>query len=118
MIRLGKSYQHFSRAGGCACSSPMLQKISTRLDRLSRRHFLAGAAAAAAAILTADQALAQRDKTLLTHVRLFDGKSDSLRPGIQVLIEGNRIASVDAANNPPPEARGSSTAAIVCSCPV
>ncbi len=103
MIRLGKSYQHFSRAGGCACANPMLQKISTRLDRLSRRHFLAGAAATAAAILTKDQALAQPERILLTHVRLFDGKSDSLRPGIQILIEGNRIASVDAANNPPPE---------------
>jgi imidazolonepropionase-like amidohydrolase len=41
----------------------------------------------------------------LSKVRLFDGKSDTLRAGVQVLIEGNRIASVDATNSaPPPDA--------------
>ncbi|MEE9922652.1 MAG: twin-arginine translocation signal domain-containing protein [Brucella anthropi] len=37
----------------------MLQQVSRRLDRLSRRHFLAGAAATAAATMIADRSFAQ-----------------------------------------------------------
>ncbi|GEC33197.1 hydrolase [Sinorhizobium fredii USDA 205] len=47
-------------------------------------------------------AQAPASKLLLSKVRLFDGKSDKLRAGVQVLIEGNRIASVDATNSAPP----------------
>ena len=36
---------------------------------------------------------------------MFDGNSDALRAGVQVLIEGNRIASIDTTNSaPPPDA--------------
>jgi imidazolonepropionase-like amidohydrolase len=35
-------------------------------------------------------------------VRLFDGKSAALRPGVQVLVEADRIASVDTTNSAPP----------------
>jgi imidazolonepropionase-like amidohydrolase len=36
-------------------------------------------------------------------VRVFDGKSDSLIPGAQVLIEENRIAAIDTQNNAAPD---------------
>lgn len=41
-------------------------------------------------------------RTLFRQVRLFDGKSGTLRASVQVLIEGNRIASIDATNSAPP----------------
>ena len=63
----------------------------------TRRDFLLGAGAVAIA-----SALPAPSKTLLRHVRLFDGKSDVLRPGVQVLVEGNRIASIDTTNSAPP----------------
>ncbi len=103
MFRLGGKYQHFIHGDGCGCSNPILQQVSRRLDRLSRRHFLAGAAATAAATMIADRSFAQSAKILLTRARLFDGKADALKSGVQVLIEGNRITAVDTTNSAPPE---------------
>ncbi|MEJ5019075.1 amidohydrolase family protein [Ochrobactrum vermis] len=103
MFRLGGKYQHFIHGDGCGCSNPILQQVSRRLDRLSRRHFLAGAAATAAATMIADRSYAQSPKILLTRARLFDGKADSLKSGVQVLVDGNRIAAVDTTNSAPPE---------------
>ncbi len=45
MFRMGGKYQHFVHGDGCGCSNPILQQVSRRLDRLSRRHFLTGVAA-------------------------------------------------------------------------
>ncbi len=39
---------------------------------------------------------------MLKQVRLFDGKSDALQTRVQVLIDGNKIVSIDTANNTPP----------------
>ncbi|WP_026186683.1 amidohydrolase family protein [Ensifer sp. BR816] len=107
MIRLGTKYQHLVHGTGCGCFSPVLQQASRRLDEFSRRSFLAGAGAAAVTGVMPGPSFAQgpASKVLLSKVRLFDGKSDTLRAGIQVLIEGNRIVSVDATNSaPPPDA--------------
>ncbi|PJO49911.1 metal-dependent hydrolase family protein [Brucella pituitosa] len=105
MFRLGGKYQHFIHGNGCGCSNPILQQVSQRLDRLSRRHFLAGAAATAAATMLADKSLAQSPstKTLLSRVRVFDGKTDKLTNGAQVLIENNLIAAIDITNSLPPD---------------
>ncbi|MCK4204785.1 amidohydrolase family protein [Brucella pituitosa] len=105
MFRLGGKYQHFIHGNGCGCSNPILQQVSQRLDRLSRRHFLAGAAATAAATMLADKSLAQSPstKTLLTRVRVFDGKTDKLTNGAQVLIENNLITAIDITNSSPPD---------------
>ena len=105
MFRLGGKYQHLVHGDGCGCSSPVLQQVSRRLDILSRRHFLTGAAATAAAVMMADRSRAQSQpqKILLTRVRVFDGKADTLKAGAQVLIEGNRISAVDTANSAPPD---------------
>lgn len=106
MFRLGKKYQHLVHGIGCSCSSPMLQRASRRLDEFSRRSFLRGAGAAAIAAATPVASFAQTAgidaKVLFTRVRLFDGKSDALQPNVQVLIEGNRIASIDTTNSAPP----------------
>lgn len=106
MLRLGRKYQHLVHGAACACFSPVLQQASRRLDAFSRRDFLAGAGAAAVAGMMPGPSFAQTSgaaaKVLFTKVRLFDGKADVLKAGVQVLIEGNRIASVDTTNSPPP----------------
>src|SRR5262249_13783827 len=48
------------------------------------------------------QSSSSTDRVAFRQARLFDGKSSSLRDGVQVLVEGAKIAAIDAANNPPP----------------
>jgi imidazolonepropionase-like amidohydrolase len=99
-------YRHLPHDAGCGCCSAVLQQASGRLDAFARRHFLAGVGAASIAGLMARPAFAQTSgpaaKVLFRQVRLFDGKSDTLQAGVQVLVEGNRIASIDATNSAPP----------------
>ncbi len=104
MIRLGKKYQHYVHDAACGCSNPMIQQATRRLDKLSRRYFMAGAGAAVVAGMMPAfaQTSGQGAKILFTRVRLFDGKSDALRTGVQVLVEGNRISSVDTTNSAAP----------------
>lgn len=102
MIRVGKKYQHLVHDGGCGCHSPMLMQASRRLEALSRRGLLTGGAALLAA---ATPALAQSrrppSKILFRQVRLFDGKSNNLQQNAQILVDGDRIASVDTSNAAP-----------------
>lgn len=102
MIRVGQKYQHLIHGAGCGCTNPLLVQASRRLDTLSRRGLLTGAALLAGAAMA--PALAQADrppaKTLFRQVRLFDGKSNSLQ-NVQVLVEGNRISAVDGSNAAP-----------------
>jgi imidazolonepropionase-like amidohydrolase len=102
-----RTNRHLVHGAGCGCFNPVLQQASRRLDAFSRRFFLSCAATAAAVgTLGASASFAQGPretaKTLFTKVRLFDGTSDSLRSGVQILVEGNRIASVDTTNSAPP----------------
>jgi imidazolonepropionase-like amidohydrolase len=106
MVRLGRKYRHLVHGAECGCCSPILQQASRRLEVLSRRSFLAGVGAAAVAGAMPGSAFAQTSgpasKVLFRQVRVFDGRSDTLRAGVQILIEGNRIASVDTTNSAPP----------------
>lgn len=106
MKRLGSKYQHLVHDAGCGCSSPILQHASRRLDNYSRRSFLAGLGTMAIAGAMPGFAFAQTSgpnpKILFRQVRLFDGKSDTLRADVQIMVEGNRIASVDTSNSAPP----------------
>ena len=106
MIRLGMKYRHLLRGADCACCDPALQRASHRLEDYTRRRFLNGAGAALVAGSVPAAALAQTSgpelKTLFRQIRLFDGTSDTLKSGVQVLVEGNRIAAVDLTNSPPP----------------
>ncbi|MDH7798859.1 MULTISPECIES: amidohydrolase family protein [unclassified Beijerinckia] len=105
MIRLGKKYQHLVCASGCNCTHPALLGASRRLDAFSRRKFL-GMGAAAVAGMTIGPAIGQPakpiPKVLFRQARLFDGKSDALQTNLQVLVEGNRITSLDKTNSAPP----------------
>jgi imidazolonepropionase-like amidohydrolase len=106
MLRLGSKYQHLIHNAGCGCSNPLLQRRSQYLSDYSRRNFLAGIGSIAAAGIVPGvgnaQATKPPSKILLRQIKLFDGKSDSLQAGAQVLVEENKIVAVDKANNPPP----------------
>ncbi len=107
MFSAGMKYRHLIHNGGCSCASPGLQQRSGYLADYSRRNFLAAIGSVAVAGIMPGAGNAQNakrpSKILLKQVRLFDGKSDKLHDGVQVLVEGNTIAAIDPANNPPPE---------------
>lgn len=107
MLRLGQKYGHLAHRAGCGCLGPDLQAASRRLDLLSRRGLLASAAAAAfSGVLPgrlSAQAAAPPIRTLFREARLFDSASGRVREGAQVLVENNRIASVDFSNAPAPD---------------
>lgn len=76
----------------------MCQRLHLRVTQdLSRRHFLGGAAAMLAPFAL-PQAAAQTPQTqrplLLRNMRLFDGSGQAPRAGVQVLIQGQRIAGL------------------------
>ncbi|MCB8821830.1 metal-dependent hydrolase family protein [Microvirga rosea] len=105
MIRVGMKYQHMVRGLDCPCHSPQIRQVVDRLASFSRRGFLSGLGAALATSGSAARAFAQpagpTGKILLRQLRLFDG-TNPIREGTQVLIERNRIASVDTTNSAPP----------------
>lgn len=107
MIRVGAKYQHLVGNAGCLCHSPQMQRVTKRLTDFSRRGFLAGLGAVLASAGRPGPALAAAPvgppgKIMFRNLRLFDGKADAVRGGIQVLVDGRRIVSVDATNNPAP----------------
>ena len=88
---------------GCLCHRPEFHSLTRRLGAdLSRRGFVAGATASMVfPRLAAAQAPPAR--IVFANLRLFDGKSDSLRDGLSVLVEGNRITAVAQGNPAVPE---------------
>ncbi|RTL49156.1 MAG: amidohydrolase family protein [Bradyrhizobiaceae bacterium] len=106
MLRLGQKYQHLVHGAGCGCVNPVLQQASQRLEAFSRRGFLAGLGTSAIAAASPKSVFAQTarpvSRTLLRQVRLFDGRSNALRSGVQVLVENDKIASIDTTGSAPP----------------
>ncbi|MDI7861457.1 amidohydrolase family protein [Rhizobiaceae bacterium n13] len=106
MMRLGGKYQHLVHGGGCACLSPEIQRASLRLEKLTRRGVLAGLGASlfigSAPRLGLAQSTEKPPKILFRQARLFDGRSATARPNVQLLVEGNKISAIDEANNPAP----------------
>ena len=87
---------------GCLCHRPEMSAVTRRLGAaLSRRSFVAGAATSV--VLPKLAAAQAPTRIVFANVRLFDGKSDALRDGLRVLVDGNRIASVAQGNPPPPD---------------
>jgi imidazolonepropionase-like amidohydrolase len=86
------------RRAVCLCHRPEIQAISTRISAdLSRRGFVVGMTASIASLGLPFRARAQAaapSPVLFVNVRLYDGKSASLRNGLHVLVEGNRIQSI------------------------
>lgn len=103
MLRLGKRYGHLAGSNGCSCCDPALRQATRRLDAFSRRHFLAGAVAAVAGLASGAASAQAPRRILFRGARVFDGRSGTGLARAQVLVEGNRIAAVDAAMNPAPD---------------
>lgn len=91
---------------GCGGIDLVLRRASHRLTAFTRREFLLGSGAATIAGAIPTSAFAQTSeaptKLFFRQTRLFDGNSNALRSGIQVLIEGNKVASIDTTNSSPP----------------
>jgi imidazolonepropionase-like amidohydrolase len=99
-------------SGGPACLRclPQLRSVSHRINRdLSRRGFIAGVGASVAALGLFPPASARAapagptPPVVFANFRLFDGKSDTLREGVRLLVEGNRIKSIASGELTPPE---------------
>ena len=88
------------RAKACLCNSAMCQRLHYRVtEDLSRRNFLGGVSAMLAPFALPTAALATslnngQRPLLLTNLRLFDGSSGPVKTGVQVLVQGKRIADV------------------------
>jgi imidazolonepropionase-like amidohydrolase len=97
-VGLGGRYADLVHGLGCACHTPAVAAISNRISRgLSRRSVLQGIAAAFASVAAAPIARAFADTpatTMLTNLRLFDGRSAGLREGVSLLVSGNKIADI------------------------
>lgn len=91
----------------CLCHSPAFARLNAIVThRLNRRKFPTGAPAVPAiAAIWPDNAYAAipdapRGPIAFTNVKLFDGKSDALVTGKRVVVEGNKIKSVDDDGQP------------------
>jgi imidazolonepropionase-like amidohydrolase len=94
---------------GCACCGGDVQFLTRRITaELSRRGFVAGMGASLAALglprtARAQSASAPTQPVVLTNLLLFDGKSNALRGGLALLIEGGRIKAVTTDDKVGPE---------------
>ena len=97
-----------ARPGGCLCHGSAFARLTARLgQRVSRRGFVIGTAAAAAATLalgpgngSARVPAAPAAPVAFTNLRLFDGPSGALRDGLRVVVEGPRIRAAEPAGQP------------------
>lgn len=92
----------------CLCHSPAFKRINTRLTRAAAKAPPITTATVSAAL---PQGKSQQSNTTGTaaslkafiNVRIFDGVSDHLRDGLQVIVEGNKIKSLESAGTPLPD---------------
>src|SRR5271169_5848795 len=96
----------------CLCRGSEIQSLTRRISAdLSRRGFVASVAASITSLGLPKLAGAQSAPVLgrpprpilFTNSRLFDGKSGTLREGLRLLVEGNRIKAVAEGNPAPPD---------------
>jgi Amidohydrolase family len=99
---------------GCRCHRPEVQALTRRIGAdLSRRGFVAGVGVSVASLGLPKFANAQSAPapstgqpsrpTLFTNFRLFDGSFSTLRDGLRLLVEGNRIKAVAQGNPAAPD---------------
>lgn len=91
----------------CHCGSPLTQAAMRRVEAdITRRQMLGGTAAVLGMFagfgLAPKELRAQTSgrPLLLTNLRLFDGETLSMREGVEILIEGERITAL------PPQGQG------------
>jgi imidazolonepropionase-like amidohydrolase len=84
------------RTPGCLCCTPAIARLNARLaERFSRE--AAPVLSAFAAGSGSTRAAPSASRIAFTNARVFDGKSDALRSGVRVLVEGGTIAAVEPA---------------------
>ena len=94
---------------GCLCCRGELQSLTRRINAdLSRRGFVAGIGGSLAALGLPRAARAQSASnptppTVFTNFLLFDGKSNALRGGLALIVEGGRIKAVATGDTAGPE---------------
>lgn len=95
----------------CHCGTPETLAAMRRIEAdISRRQMLGGMSAVVGMFagfgLAPKQVRAQTPARplLLTNLRLFDGTTLSMREGIDILVEGGRIAALPAAGQGPEDA--------------
>jgi hypothetical protein len=96
----------------CLCGAPATQAAFRRVEAdLTRREMLGGTAAVLGMFagfgLAPTYAWSQTPgrPLLLTNLRLFDGTTLKLREGIDILVEGNRIAALPTSGLGPADAQ-------------
>jgi imidazolonepropionase-like amidohydrolase len=92
----------------CRCCQPQLALAARRISRdISRRGFVAGTGASLASLGFVRSARAQATgptpPTVFSNFMLFDGKSQALRGGLWLLVDGNRIKRIAGAGPTPPD---------------
>lgn len=95
---------------GCICHSPAYARLNALVEqKFSRRSFLTGATAVIGTAAfwpkpaSAGIPDAPKGPVVFTNVKLFDGKSNKLIAGKNVIVDGNKIKAVEAAGNKAPE---------------
>lgn len=88
---------------GCMCHRPGIRAMTHRLDKAASQLGFSFAAAVAPDSIQQAAASSAAQPILFSNVRIFDGRSPTLREGVQVLIEGNRIAELDESRAEPPD---------------
>jgi imidazolonepropionase-like amidohydrolase len=100
---------NFAGAPGCLCHRPEFHAVTRRINAdLSRRGFIAGAGASIASLGLPKRVKAQTAPSaprpiVFTNFLLFDGKSDALREGLRLIVEGARIKAVVTGNPTVPD---------------
>ena len=94
----------------CLCCQPQIQSAVRRINRdLSRRGFVTGVSASLASLGFFRPKGAQSappgptPPIMFGNFLLFDGKSKSLRGGLRLLVEGNRIKLIASGDMTPPD---------------
>ncbi|WP_119387965.1 metal-dependent hydrolase family protein [Taklimakanibacter lacteus] len=93
----------------CQCHTAAFARLNAFVTyKFSRRGFLFGASAAAVAAWLPKGAAAAipdppKSAVAFTNIKLFDGKSTRLLGGKRVVIEGNKIKSIEDASQPAAE---------------
>lgn len=102
------NYPAHEHSEACLCHSPAFVRINTVLTREAAKAPPITAATVSAALpgerspREATTATSAHLKAFI-NVRIFDGVSDGLREGLQVIIEGNVIKAVEPAGTPLPQ---------------
>jgi imidazolonepropionase-like amidohydrolase len=110
MVSSTSNHSDLAGHAGCVCHRPEVQSLTRRIGAdLSRRGFVAGMGVSAASLgllkfANAQSATSQPPRpTLFTNFRLFDGSFSTLRDGLRLLVEGNRIKAVAQGNPAAPD---------------